>query len=202
AGCASAPHETVTIEKKKGVTLIHHRSLVGNGAKDRIEAVSANGSVSTAEIHVYDVGRYVDGSGNVHEAHKLYRTVQSQRPNLMLPRKVTGGPRTVYTPPNYVPPPQDQRITDAVSEAQAAKQKLDDASKRLNERLAEDNTLAGQLQDAQTQNATLQAQLDAAMSSKRQSPPPQSDAQRAAQTSVDQLATWGRTVNGQQAGNQ
>src|SRR5208282_5268984 len=198
AGCASAPHETVTIEKKKGVTLIHHRSLVGNGAKDRIEAVSANGSYSQAEIHVFDIGRYVDSSGNVHDAHRLYRTVQSQRPNLMLPRKVTGGPRTVYTPPNYVPPPQDQRITDAVSEAQAAKQKLDDASKRMNERLAEDNTLKGQLQDQISENQALQDKLNAAMATPQHTAPPaETDAQKAAESSTSALKAWGQQVTNQ-----
>lgn len=193
AGCASSPVST-TVEKKHGVTIVHHRQRVGNGAVDKIEAIAANGSVTTAEIHVYDIGRYVDGSGNIHEAHKVYRTVQSQRPNLMLPSRVTGGPRTVYTPPNYIPPPKDQRVNDAVAEAQAAKQKLEDASQRLNERLAEDNTLAGQLRDAQAANAALQQQLDAAMSAHKQVPAAQTDAQKAAQASVSELQKWGEQV--------
>jgi hypothetical protein len=197
AGCASSPVST-TVEKKNGVTIVHHRQRVGNAAVDKIEAINAKGVVTTAEVHVFDVGRYVDGSGNIHEAHSIYRTVQTPRPNLTLPKTVTGGPRTVYTPPNYVPPPQDQRINDAVAEANQAKQKLEDASKRLNERLAVDNTLAGQLQDAQAANAALQAQLDAAMSAQKQAPAPQTDAQKAALSSVSDLQKWGQQVGGQQ----
>ena len=199
AGCASSP-VSVTTEHKGKVTLIHHRQRIGNGAVDKIEAISANGSVTTAEVHVYDIGRYVDGSGNIHEAHSVYRVVQSERPNLMLPKKVSGGPGTAYTPPNYVPPPKDQRINDAVAEAQQAKEKLDDASKRLNERMAEDNTLAGQLQDAQAQNASLREQLDAAMNAKpKPSPAAETDAERAAQSAaaVSDLQRWGNQV-GQQ----
>ena len=96
AGCASTP-ESVTTEHKGKVTIVHHRRRTNSGLVDKIEAIDAKGAVTTAEVHVYDVGRYVDGSGNLHEAHRVYRTVQSARPNLTLPRTVSGGPRTVYT---------------------------------------------------------------------------------------------------------
>jgi hypothetical protein len=196
AGCASSP-ESVTVEKKNGVTLVHHRQRVGDGAVDRIEAINAKGVVTTAEVHIYDIGRYVDSSGSIHEAHRLYRTVQSERPNLMLPKTVSAGPRTVYTPPNYVPAPQDQRISDAVAEAKAAKEKLDDARQNIEKRLAEDNNLRGQLDEIQTQNAALQAQLDAAMATPaRQRQAPETDAQKAAEsaTNVDALTAWGKQV--------
>jgi hypothetical protein len=199
AGCASAPHESVSIEKKGKTTIIHHRSLVGNGARDRIEAISPSGVVTTAEVHVYDLGRYVDGSGGVHEAHRYYRTLQSERPNLMLPQRVSGGPRTSYAPPNYVPPPQDQRINDAVAEAKEAKQKLDDAKDKIEKRIAEDNNLRGELDQVQQQNQALQAQLDASMSPQRTAKPAQTDAEKAAEsaTATSDLQKWGQTV-GQQ----
>jgi hypothetical protein len=116
--CSSTQPESVTFEKKKGVTIVHHRRRTSSGLVDRIDALGKNGAVSSAEIHVYDVGRYVDTSGNIHEAHQMYRVAQSSHPVLMLPKGTPPiGPKTVYTPPNYSPPPNDQRITDAVSEA-------------------------------------------------------------------------------------
>jgi hypothetical protein len=198
AGCAANQPESTSVEHKGKLTIVHHRRRVGNGAVDRIEAINAKGVVTTAEVHVYDVGRYVDGSGNIHEAHSVYRVVQSQRPNLMLPRTVSGGPRSIYAPPNYVPPPNDQRINDAVAEAEQAKQRLDDATKRLNERLAQDNALARQLGDAQAANASLQEQLDASMAAKQKSnPAPETDAEKAAQdaTAVNALKAWGQNVS-------
>src|SRR6516225_7810627 len=131
AGCATGP-EAVSVEKHKGVTIVHHRRHTSNGAVDRIEAISASGVYSQAEIHVYDVGRLVDANGNVQEAHRMYRVVQSSRPNLMLPRNThPSGPRTAFTPPNYTPPPKDQRITDAVVGANRAKEKLEAATKEV-----------------------------------------------------------------------
>jgi hypothetical protein len=201
AGCTSTGSESVTTEHKGKVTIVHHRRRVGNGAVDHIEAIAANGTVSQAEVHVYDIGRYVDGSGNIHEAHSVYRTVQSSRPNLMLPKRVSGGPRSIYTPPNYVPPPNDQRVTDAVAEAKEAKQKLDDAKDKIEKRIAEDNNLRGELDQVQQQNQALQQQLDAAMSSQHAPPKPtQTDAEKAAQsaTAVSDLQKWGQTVGNNQ----
>jgi hypothetical protein len=194
SGCATHP-ESITVEKHKGVTLVHHRRHTNNGAVDRIEAISASGAYSQAEIHVYDVGRYVDSSGNVQEAHRMYRVVQSSRPNLMLPRNThPTGPRTVFTPPNYTPAPNDQRITDAVAEANKAKEKLEAAKKQIESRLQQDNALRGELQEQVDENQRLRDQLNASMNTPKHKPPGQSDAEKAAQSSVDQLATWGRQV--------
>ena len=99
-GCATTK-ESVSWESKKGVTVVHHRSRTSSGMVDRIDALGKNGVVSRAEIHVYDVGRYIDSNENTHEAHQIYRVAQSPRPLLTLPKGThPTGPRTVYTPPN------------------------------------------------------------------------------------------------------
>jgi hypothetical protein len=199
-GCASQPHESISVEYKGKVTIVHHRSRTSNGARDRIEAISASGVVSQAEVHVYDLGRYVDGSGNVHEAHKMYRIVQSERPNVMLPPRVSAGPRISYAPPNYSPAPADQRINDAVTEAKEAKAKLDEARSNIEKRLAEDNNLRGQLQQVESQNQQLTDQLNASMNTpKKDKPAAETDAQKAAEsaTAVSDLQKWGNQV-GQQ----
>ena len=125
AGCASRP-ESVTTEHKGKVTIVHHRRRTNNGLVDKIEAINPSGVVTQAEVHVYDIGRLPLGDNGVEEAHRYYRMVQSQRPNLMLPQGThPTGPRTVYTPPNYIPPPKDQRINDAIGQAKQAKEKLE-----------------------------------------------------------------------------
>lgn len=128
----------------------------------------------------------------------MYRVVQYARPNLMLPKRVSGGQRTVYTPPTYSPPPADQRINDAVAEAQEAKKKLDDARGKIEKRLAEDNNLRGQLQEVEDQNAALNEQLHDAMSTQHSAKSaPQTDAEKAAQNAVDPLVSWGNSLQGQ-----
>jgi hypothetical protein len=198
AGCASSTKESVTWEKKKGVTIIHHRKRTSSGALvDRIDALGKNGVVSRAEIHVYDVGRYVDSSGNMHEAHQMYRVAQSSHPLLMLPKSTRpSGPGTVYTPPNYTPMPSDQRITDAVDEAKKVKEKLEAEQKQIQERLGQDNNLRGELQTQIDENERLKAQIEAGMSANKHgeqsSPHPQTDAEKAAQAAVDPLLQWGK----------
>jgi hypothetical protein len=195
SGCAATGPESVMVEKHKGVTVVHHRRHTSTGAVDRIEAISAGGAYSSAEIKVCDVGRYIDSSGNVHEVHQMYRVVQSERPNLMLPRKThPTGPRTVFTPPNYTPPPNDQRITDAVAEANKAKEKLEAATREVQSRLQQDNVLRGELQDQIDENQRLRDQLNAGMNTPKHEAPGQSDAEKAAQSSADQLAAWGKQV--------
>lgn len=195
AGCAAPSYQSVTIEKKGKVTIVHHRRKTSNGAVDHIEAISASGAYSSADIHVYDVGRLVDSSGNVHEAHRMYRLEQSARPNLMLPKPThPTGPRSVYTPTNYTPMPNDQRISDAVAEANKAKQRLDAATKEVQTRLQQDNALRGQLQDQIDENQQLRDQLNAGMATPKHQPQGQSDAEKAAQSSTDPLAAWGRQV--------
>jgi hypothetical protein len=193
-GCATAP-EAVSVEKRKGVTVVHHRRHTTNGAVDRIEAISANGAYSQAEIHVYDIGRLPHGDNGMDEAHRYYRVVQSERPNLMLPRKThPGGPRTVFTPPNYTPPPQNQRVTDAVAAANEAKEKLEAATKEVQSRLQQDNVLRGELQAQIDENQRLRDQLNAGMNTPKHQASGQSDAEKAAQSGVESLAAWGKQV--------
>jgi type IV secretory pathway VirB10-like protein len=194
-GCATTK-ESVSWEKNNGVTIVHHRSRTSSGLVDRIDALGKNGVVSRAEIHVYDVGRYVDSSGNMHEAHQMYRVAQSAHPLLMLPKGThPTGPRTVYAPPNYRPMPNDQRINDAITEARKAKEKLEAERKQIEDRLAQDNNLRGELQAQIDENERLRAQIDAGMSARKhseQSPTPtQTDAEKAAQAAVDPLVQWG-----------
>jgi hypothetical protein len=194
ASCATGP-DAVSVEKHKGTTIVHHRRHTGNGAVDKIEAISANGAYSQAEIHVYDVGRLVDSSGTLHEAHRIYRLEQSGRPNLILPRGTRPtGPKTVSAPPNYTPMPKDQRITDAVTEADKAREKLEAATKEVQGRLQQDNVLKGELQEQIDENQRLRDQLNAAMATPKHQPQGQSDAEKAAKSSTDALAAWGRQV--------
>jgi hypothetical protein len=193
--CSTTRQESVTFEKKKGVTIVHHRSHTSSGLVDRIDALGKNGVVSRAEIHVYDVGRYVDSSGNIQEAHQIYRVAQSSHPVLRLPKGThSAGPRTVYTPPNYTPMPKDQRITDAVAEANKAKEKLEAAEKQIQERLNQDNNLRGELQAQIDENERLKAQIEAGMSTKHEKESAQSEAEKAAAAAVDPLVQWGKQV--------
>ena len=202
AGCASTP-ESVTTEHKGKVTVVHHRRRTNNGLVDKIEAINPNGIVTQAEVHVYDIGRLPHGQYGMDEAHRYYRVVQSQRLNLMLPQGThPTGPRTVYTPPNYVPPPKDQRITDAIAQAKEAKEKLEAAARQVEDRLKEDNNLRGELQAQIAENQRLQDQINAGFAIPQRSPTPRptplSDAEKAAQAAVDPLIQWGQKVDGQQ----
>jgi len=202
AGCASTP-KSVTTEHKGKVTIVHHRRRTNNGLVDKIEAINPNGIVTQAEVHVYDIGRLPHGQYGMDEAHRYYRVVQSQRLNLMLPQGThPTGPRTVYTPPNYVPPPKDQRITDAIAQAKEAKEKLEAAARQVEDRLKEDNNLRGELQAQIAENQRLQEQINAGFATPQHSPTPRpaplSDAEKAAQAAVDPLIQWGQKVDGQQ----
>ena len=185
------------MEKKKGVTVVHHRSIRGNKAVDHIETITAKGVLTQATIEVYDIGRLPDGHGGMTEAHRYYRIAQTPAFDLRLPRKsgTTGtGPRTVYTPPNYSPPPNDQRVNDAVAEAQKAKEKLQAAEKEVQARLTQDNALRAELQNQISQNQALTDQLNAAFATShggapRPTPTPSAAAKEAA-SDIDQLTSW------------
>jgi len=188
--------ESVSFEKKKGVIIVHHRRRTSSGLVDRIDTLGKNGVVSSAEIHVYDVGRYVDSTGNIHEAHQMYRVAQSSHPLLMLPKAThPSGPRTVYTPPNYTPMPKDQRINDAVAEANKAKGQLETAKKQVQQRLNDDNNLRGALQAEIDENERLKLQIEAGMSAKHGDQPAQTDAEKAPQAATDSLIKWGSNIN-------
>ena len=199
AGCASGP-ESVTTEHKGKVTIVHHRRRTSNGMVDKIEAISAKGVVTQAEIHVYDVGRLPHGDNGIDEAHRYYRVVQSEHPNLMLPKGTQPtGPKTVFTPPNYIPAPKDQRINDAVIEAKKAKEKLEAAAAQVQDRLKEDNNLRGELQAEIDENRRLQDQINAGFNTpQHEKPAPQTEAQKAAESAIDPLVQWGQKVENSQ----
>ena len=117
----------------------------------------------------------------------------------MLPKGThPSGPKTVYTPPNYTPMPNDQRINDAITETKKAKEKLEAEQKEIQDRLAQDNNLRGELQQEVEENESLKEQIAAGMSTPkhgdRQQQQPQSDAEKAAQAAVDPLVQWGEKI--------
>lgn len=197
AGCASQPHETVTVEHKGKTVIVHHRSLTAKGARDHIEAISAKGVVTNATIEVYDVGRMPDGNGGMNEAHRYYHIAQSPHWNLNLPSKSStsaSGPKSVYAPPNYSPVPSDQRVTDAVAEAKEAARKLNDETNKVK---AQGDALQGELQEVQSKEQEIANQLAASMNTPKNVS--QTDAQKAATGSaVSDLQAWGQKQGGQQ----
>lgn len=202
-GCATHTAEHVYWEHKGSKVLVHHVRKTPKGTSDRTELLSSK-PMDAAEIHVYDLGRMVDGNGGMSEAHRYYRVEQSESFDLRLPpasKLKPTGPKTVFTPPNYSPMPKDQRINDAVTEAHQAKDKLDEVRGKAEQQLATDNNLRGELANQMDENARLKEQLNDAMSTPQRSPAPtsapQSDASKAGQAAVgsDPLVQWGKKVN-------
>jgi hypothetical protein len=199
-GCA-AKEQTYWEKGKKGAVIVHHVRRTQKGTSDRTEMLTTK-IIEPGQIHVYDLGRMADGNGGMSEAHRYYRVEQSETMDLRLTpasKLRPTGPKTVFTPPTYSPPPRDQRINDAVSEAHQAKDKLDEARGKIDQKLAEDNNLRGELQTQIDENQRLQDQLNSAMSTPQRSPAPrnnsaQSDASKAGQAVADPLASWGKTI--------
>jgi hypothetical protein len=201
-GCAGTKETTFWERGKHNTVIVHHVHHTQKGTADRTEELTAK-VIDPAQIHTYDLGRMPDANGNVHEAHRYYVVTQSSHINLMLPPAKDlhpTGPRSIYTPPNYTPMPKDQRINDAVSEARQAKDKLDEARGKIDQQLANDNNLKGQLEQQSEQIQDLQSQLNSAMSTPTRSPAPaaggqQSDASKAGTVAgSDPLALWGKQV--------
>jgi hypothetical protein len=203
--CGCAAKEQVYWEKKKGTVIVHHIRRTYNGTRDRTESLTAN-TVTPAEIHVYDLGRMPDGNGGMHEAHRFYRVVQSEMFDLRLPAedsaRLSKGPKTVFTPPNYSPPPKSQRINDALAEAKEAKDKLDGERGKIEQQLTSDNNLRGELQTVIDENQRLQDQINAGFSAPQRaatpSPSPASQAGQAGAQVVDPLVRWGQKVGSDQ----
>jgi hypothetical protein len=202
SGCAASGPTSTSVEHKGSITLVHHRQHVGNKSVDHLEAINAKGVVSSAVVEVYDIGRLPRPDGGMDEAHRYYRVAESPHWNLNLPTKsgTNGrGPKTVTTPPTYSPVPPDQRVADAVADAREAKEKLDKARDDIQKRLSEDNNLRGELEQAQSDNQALQDKLNAAFhTTGKPSPTPETDAQKAAQTSASDLQRWGASIGGTQ----
>jgi hypothetical protein len=185
--CSCATKEQTYWEKAgKRTIIVHHVRKVNGGLRDHVERLTST-TVRPAEIHVYDLGRMPDGQGGMHEAHEYYRVVQSESFDLRLPPKgkaqVTRGPKTVFTPPNYSPPPKDQRINDAVNEANEARAQLEAARQRMEAELLE----------VQEEKRRFQEQLDAAMGTLPQGDGSVVPTATAAPTpAVSDLQRWGQ----------
>lgn len=198
SGCA-ATKEAVYWEKKKDVVTVHHVRRTRTGTSDRTEQLTAK-TMTPAEVHVYDLGRLPDGKGGMHEAHQYYRVVQSESFDLRLPDKgtisVTKGPKNVFTPPTYSPPPKSQRINDAVASAEQAKEKLDEARGKIESKLADDNNLRGEIQQQNDQIQALQEQINAGLSISKQpaATAGASPSTTTAESSSDQLKQWGAKI--------
>jgi hypothetical protein len=123
------------------------------------------------EVHAYAIGRLPNGEGGMDEAHLYYRIVQSARWDLRLPAKkqataLTTGPKAVFFPPTYRPPPHDQRVRDAVAAAdqarlaaEEAQRNFESATEDIHKKLQEDNQLKDEIQDLLKQNQQLREQL-------------------------------------------
>ena len=176
-GCANQTGVTYWEKNKKTKKIVvHHITRSFGRVHDRTEVLTAK-VVTPSEVHVYDVGRLPDGNGGMSEAHRYYRVVQSEHFDLRLPEtgkdwKYGGatkptGPKKMFYAPTYTPPPQSERITDAVSRAQEkerqaveAKKQLEDATGKIKDRLNEDNNLREELQNEMEANEELKRQID------------------------------------------
>jgi hypothetical protein len=201
ASCATKEHTYWT--KKRGTIIVHHVRRINGQTRDRTERLTSN-TLKPAEIHAYDLGRLPDGNGGMHEAHEYYRVVQSETFDLRLPSDgkahVTRGPKTVFTPPTYSPPPESQRLNDAIAEAQASKEKLDQTRGAVEQQLANDNNLRGEMQGLLEQNQRLQDQVNTALAMGKSAPmasPSPSTARQAGTQAVDPLVQWGQKVSTQ-----
>src|SRR5260221_6231703 len=149
------------------------------------------------EMHVYDVGRLPHGQGGMIEAHQYYRIEQSAHWDLRLPSKKTAstGPRGPFYPPTYQPPPNDQRVRDAVNaadqerlRAEEAKRNIEAATGEVRQRLQEDNQLKDALREQLDTNRKLREQLE-------QNKPNASPSPSQSSPSTDALKQWGEQLN-------
>jgi hypothetical protein len=198
SSCAST-EQTYWERGKKGTIIVHHIRKVNGGSRDRTERLTST-AIRPAEIHAYDLGRLPDGNGGMHEAHEYYRVVQSETFDLRLPAegsvRVSRGPKTVLTPPTYSPPPQSQRINDAVADAMEAKRKLDEARQKIDEQLALEVSEQNQRLQDQVNNALAMGKAAPAASPSPASAAAQAGAQAGSQA-TDPLAQWGQKVGAQ-----
>jgi len=172
---------------------------------DRTEGLT-NHARTPAEIHSYDIGRLPRGDGGMDEAHRYYRVVQSDHWDLRLPKSTSNptGPKTVFDPPTYVPPPQSDRINNAVNQARyaqqqalGAKQKFEQAAQGINQRFQEDNNLRSELQHQMEINQRLRDQIEKGFGTQQNSSP--SGASPSSSSSKnDPLLQWGKKIDGQQ----
>ncbi|MBV8817584.1 MAG: hypothetical protein JO022_04450, partial [Acidobacteriaceae bacterium] len=149
------------------------------------------------EVHAYAIGRTPNGEGGMDEAHLYYRIVQSAHWDLRLPAKkqataLTTGPKEVFYPPTYQPPPHDQRVRDAMAAAdqarlaaEQAQRNFESATEDIHKKLQEDNQLKDEIQELLKQNQQLREQLDGGHAH----PSPTASASKS-KVPQDQLKDW------------
>ena len=144
AGCATKETTYWQKDKKHHAIVLHHVRKSFGRVHDQTEELSTK-AMTPAEVAVYDIGRLPDGHGEMSEAHRYYRVVQSEHFDLRLPEagkdwkyggsKKPTGPKKLFYSPTYTPPPQSERITDAVHRARGAERDAKERA-RLQEELA------------------------------------------------------------------
>jgi hypothetical protein len=136
------------------------------------------------EVHAYAIGRLPNGEGGMDEAHLYYRIEESAHWDLRLPAKrqatvLTTGPKEVFYPPTYQPPPNDQRVRDAMAAAdqarlaaEQAQRNFESATDDIHKKLQEDNQLKDEIQELLKQNQQLKEQLQGGQGRTTPSPTP------------------------------
>jgi hypothetical protein len=209
AGCATKETTYWQKDKKHHTIVVHHVRKSFGCVHDQTEELSTK-VMMPAEVAVYDIGRLPDGHGGMSEAHRYYRVVQSEHFDLRLPETGKGwkyvgskkpiGPKKLFYNPTYTPPPQSERITDALNraregerQAEEAKKQLQDATQKVTDRIAEDNVLREELQNQVEANEELKRQIDKGVDgsfSTHHAAPAATP-----QSGGDALANWGTSIN-------
>lgn len=202
-GCTTQEQVVWDSDGKSVVT--QHQFDLPRISADRTEGLT-NRARTPAEIHSYDIGRLPRGDGGMDEAHRYYRVVQSDHWDLRLPKSTSNptGPKTVFDPPTYVPPPQSDRINNAVNQARyaqqqalEAKQKLEQATQGINQRVQEDNNLRSELQHQIEINQQLRHQIEKGFGTQQNSSTPGAFPSSSSSEN-DPLQQWGKKIDGQQ----
>src|SRR5258708_34688887 len=132
------------------------------------------------------------------EAHLYYRIEQSAHWDLRLPSsrqamKLVTGPKEVFYPSTYQPPPNDQRVRDAMAAAdqarlaaEQAQRNLESATDDIHKKLQEDNQLKDEIQELLKQNQQLREQLQGGHGHATPSPSPTNS-----NAPGEQLKHWG-----------
>jgi hypothetical protein len=150
------------------------------------------------EVHAYAIGRLPNGEGGMDEAHLYYRIEQSAHWDLRLPSnrqaaKLVTGPKEIFYPPTYQPPPNDQRVRDATAAAdqarlaaEQAQRNFESATEDIHKKLQEDNQLKDEIQELLKQNQQLREQLQGGQGRTTPSPSPTNS-----NTPQEPLKDWG-----------
>jgi len=189
AACADQDHSApavTSVEHKNGLTKIHHRKRLPNGATDRIESINDKTGVTVvAEYRVYDVGRMPSGDNGMTEATRYYRMERSPSFDYRLPKKIGAGPREASMPPTYTPVPDDQRVKDKVAELEQEKGQIAATVAKVQNKLQEDTALKGVIVEQKDKIQELTDRINSLMATPKKAPPAQSEAAKAGQAAAD-----------------